>query len=225
MIPEGQMQDHEMADLELWQNLEVNITSILASSIKKPSYVLPAPQDTNTAESLLYNCFLVYFQMPITGISAEQNKKISDFKEKLADIGRNIKGYGMPTPIIDPRTIDMYTGPYLNKRTRKIARQQTNFRDLNWYIRKATHLLAFYPENTENPEDVHISIGVSIETVTGYYTGKDAFVNFPKKDTSPFFDLSTGLYKNSDKLLMDFKGHMKRRLNEFKRENISFERY
>ena len=210
--PEGRKQNHDYGDLELWQNTEVNMTETLASVIGKPSYTLPSTQNPLTVESLLENCFLIYLQMPITECTPEQNQEITEFKKMLLEMGKDI--YGLSVPIIDPRENDMYVGPYKDARERNISRQQTNHRDINWFIQDATHLIAYYPKGS------HISIGVSVETIVGHFAGKDAFVVYPREEASPFFDLSSGWYNDPEKFLRDFKPHMEQRLKEYDRNAI-----
>jgi len=206
---QGKSQDHDLRDILLWQNIEVNVTSGWASNYRKPMYILPGKQDPRIVDSLLFNDFLVYFQMPMTGISAEQNDKISEFKKKLLHFGKEMNG--LATPLIDPRDIDIETGEGLSDRTKMIIRRQTVHRDLNWYIRQATDVIAFYPEGT------NISKGVSDESTRGFETGKSAFVVFPKKTTSPFMDIATKVFHSESEFFEFFPSYMERRLEQFKR--------
>jgi len=206
---QGKSQDHDLRDILLWQNIEVNVTSGWASNYRKPMYVLSGKQDPGIIDSLLFNNFLVYFQMPMTDANAEQDGKISSFKEKLINVGKGINH--LPTPLIDPRDIDIETGADLSDMTKMIIRRQTVHRDLNWYIPQATDLVAFYPEGTS------VSKGVSDESTRGFETGKSAFVVFPKKTTSPFMDISSRVFHSEDEFFEFFPPYMKRRIEQFRR--------
>ena len=172
-------------------------------------YVLPSRQEPETIESLLGNSFLIYFQMPMTEASGEANKKISEFKENLLNIGRKINK--LPTPVIDPRNIDIETGEGLSEKIQKTIRRQTVHRDLNWYIPQATDVIAFYPKGT------NISKGVSDESTRGFETGKNAFVIFPKQETSPFMDIAKRVFKNEQEFFEFFPDYMKKTLKLYKR--------
>ena len=209
---QGKSQDHDLRDILLWQNIEVNVTSGWASNYRKPMYVLPAKQDPKIVDSLLFNDFLVYFQMPMTEANDEQDKKISRFKEKLLGFGKEING--LATPLIDPRDIDIETGEGLSDRTKMIIRRQTVHRDLNWYIHQATDLVAFYPEGTS------ISKGVSDESTRGFETGKSTFVVFPKKTTSPFMDIASRVFHSENEFFEFFPVYMRGRLEQFKRNQF-----
>lgn len=206
----GKSQGHDLRDLLLWQNIEVNVTSGWASNYRKPMYILPGKQDPKIIDSLLFNDFLVYFQMPMTEANAEQDRKISGFKEKLLNVGKRINS--LATPLIDPRDIDIETGEDLSDRTKMTIRRQTVHRDLNWYIRQATDLVAFYPEGTS------VSKGVSDESTRGFETGKSAFVVFPRKTTSPFMDISSRVFHSEDEFFEFFPPYMERRIEQFRRK-------
>jgi len=206
---QGKLQDHDLRDISMWQNTEVNVTAGWASNYRKQIYVLSGKQEPIILDSLLSNDFLIYFQMPMTEANSKQNRRVNDFKRRLLDIGGKING--IPTPIIDPRDIDVETGEGLPDRTRRILRRQTVHRDLNWYIPKATDLIAFYPEGT------NISKGVSDESTRGFEVGKNTFVIFSKKSTSPFMDIAKRVFHSEDEFFEFFPRYMKERLEQFKR--------
>lgn len=206
---QGRSQDHDLRDLSLWQNAEVNIASGWAANFNRPAYVLPSRQDPATIESLLQNAFLIYFQMPMTDASSEANDMITVFKEKLLAIGQELTG--LPTPLIDPRTIDIETGEGLSKREERVIRIQTVHRDLNWYIAQASDLVAYYPPGTM------LSKGVSDESTRGFETGKNAFVVYPSGHTSPFMDISTQVFTSEEEFFDFFPEYMKHRLETLSR--------
>jgi len=206
---EGRRQDHDLASLLIWQNIEVNVTKGWASNYQKPFYVFPRMQNPVILDNLVDNRFCIYFQMPMTEASSVQNDQISKFKTKLESIGKEING--IPTPIIDPRHIDIETGNSLSEQTRDYIRRHTVYRDMSWYIPEVTDLVAFYPEGT------NISKGVSDESTRGFETGKNAFVIFPKKMTSPFMDIARRVFESEEDFFKFFPDYMKTRMEQLKR--------
>ncbi|MBI4441498.1 AAA family ATPase [Candidatus Woesearchaeota archaeon] len=209
---QGRIQDHDLRDLLLWQNIEVNITKGWADKYVRPFYVLPSGHEPDMIDSLLYNKFQIYFQMPMTGITKEQNQKISEFKARLLEFGKTLNGGTLP--IIDPRSIDMETGENLDQRVEIAIRRQTNHRDLNWYIGvDASDLVAYYPPGTG------LSRGVSDETVRGLETGKNTFVIYPRARsmTSPFMDRARVVFEDENTFFDYFKEYLPRRLEQLKR--------
>jgi adenylate kinase len=206
---QGKTQNHDFRDLLLWQNIEVNVTAGWASNFRKPMYVLPSKQDPTIIDSLLENDFLIYFQMPMTDASSEEDNEISNFKERLLDIGKKINN--KPTPLIDPRDIDIETGENLLEKTKKAINRQTVMRDEEWYISKATTQVAFYPENSS------YSVGVSDESKKGHETGKDTFVILPGRERlSPFIDKSK-VFISTEKFFDFFPKYMEQAIEYYKR--------
>lgn len=209
MTEEERRQDHDLVSLLIWQNMEVNVTKGWASNYQKPFYVFPKRQNPLIIESLLDNRFSIYFQMPMTEASSEQNKRISDFKKKLVDTGEEING--LPTPVIDPRDIDMETSFGLSEQEKEYIRSHTVHRDLDWYIPEVTDLVAFYPEGTS------VSKGVSDESTRGFETGKNAFVIFSKTPTSPFMDIATKVFHSEDEFFKFFPDYMRMRIGQLRK--------
>ena len=205
----GRLQNHDFRDLLMWQNAEVNIANGWAASFGKPVYVLPSKQDPTTIESLLSNSFLIYFQMPMTDADSEADAMITAFKEKILAFGQEITG--RPTPLIDPRTIDIETGAGLSKREEKMIRIQTVHRDLNWYIGEATDQVAYYPPGTT------LSKGVSDESTRGFETGKNTFVVYPSSHTSPFMDIATKVFSSEDEFFEFFPKYLRKRIKTLAR--------
>ncbi|MDO8669725.1 MAG: hypothetical protein Q7K65_05550 [Candidatus Buchananbacteria bacterium] len=205
----GQLQDHDFRDLLLWQNTEANITSGWAANLCRPAYVLPSQQDPIIIESLLENAFLIYFQMPMTDASSEADAMITAFKERLLAVGQELTG--RPTPLIDPRTIDIETGEGLSQKEERAIRIHTVHRDLNWYIPQASDLVAYYPPGTM------LSKGVSDESTRGFETGKNAFVIFSNENTSPFMDISTRVFTSEEEFFDFFPEYMENRLETLQR--------
>ena len=206
---QGLFQCHDLRDLLLWQNSEVNITQGWASSFSQPHYVLPGRQDPLIIESLLHSAFLIYFQMPMTEASSEADDLITAFKKKLLDVGRRLTG--LPTPLIDPRTIDIESGAGVSPREERAIRLQTIHRDLNWYIAEASDQVAYYPPGTA------LSKGVSDETTRGFETGKNVFVIYPSNRTSPFMDIATRVFSSEEEFFDFFPFYMERRIKTLNR--------
>lgn len=201
-------QDLDLRDLLLWQNNEVNVTKGWAENYEKPMYVFPSKQEPETIDSLLESYFLIYLSIPMTNASEEVKARVSEFYEKLLNLGRGING--RPTPIIDPRHIDIEKD-VLEGRVKRSIDKQTVERDMEWYIPKVTHIVVCYPPESE------ISAGASYESLKSYASGKHVSVIFPRKEKSPFIDEAQEVFKNEDEFFDFFKGHMKEKIEEFKR--------
>lgn len=204
LTEQGKSQNHGLRDILLWQNVEVNVTSGWATNLGRPHYVLPGQQNPEIIESLLHNAFLIYFQMPMTDASSEADAMVTEFKNRLLTIGRDLTG--LPTPLIDPRTIDIETGDGVSKREEMAIRTQTVHRDMSWYIGQASDLVAYYPPDTM------LSKGVSDESTRGFETGKNAFVIYPNNHTSPFMDMSTKVFTKEEDFFDFFPEYMQKRL-------------
>ncbi len=204
LTEQGKSQNHSLRDILLWQNVEVNVTSGWASNLGKPHYVLPGQQDPKIIESLINNAFLIYFQMPMTDASSEADAMITEFKNRLLTIGRDLTG--LSTPLIDPRTIDIETGDGVSKREELAIRSQTVHRDMNWYIAQASDQVAYYPPGTI------LSKGVSDETTRGFETGKNTFVIYPNIHTSPFMDICTKVFTDEEDFFNFYPEYMQKRL-------------
>ncbi|MDD5417898.1 MAG: AAA family ATPase [Candidatus Nanoarchaeia archaeon] len=227
----GRAQKHDLEDILFWQNNEVDTTEHMSAVGKqKPFYILPSKQDPIIIENLLKSKFLIYLSMPMTDCNSEANSKVTDFAEKLNNVGIEITG--CPTPVIDPRTIDIEHDKEILKfmgkkdaseldeaekqvfeRFKLINDSQTIHRDLNWYIGKSTHVVAYYPPGTE------ISKGVSDECTRAFESRKYVYVVFPKKNKSPFIRISHDVFENGDEFLDFFKNHIKSKINDFKRSD------
>ncbi|MFA6594309.1 MAG: hypothetical protein WCT16_03565 [Candidatus Buchananbacteria bacterium] len=207
--PQGRAQNHSLRDLSLWQNVGVNTVEGLASNLGKPHYILPGKQDPLIIESLLASAFLIYFQMPMTNASSEADRAITAFKEKLVMLGRRLTG--LPTPLIDPRMIDMESGAGLSAQEELVIRRHTVHRDLNWYIPEASDQVAYYPPGTT------LSKGVSDECTRGFETGKNVFVIYPEGNTSPFMDIATEVFTSEEAFFEFFSDYMTKRINALKR--------
>lgn len=205
-------QNLDLENILDWQNIEVNTTRGWASLFEKKLYVLPNRQNPIILDSLLENEFIIYLSMPMTDASGRANQRVSDFKEKLLKVGKELTG--KPTPIIDPRDIDIETEKGLSERTREAIRRHTVHRDLNWYIPEVTDVVADYPEGI----NVEISKGVSDECTRGLETGKSVHLICDREKRSPFMDLVTNFYQIEEEFFNFFPGYVKERLEEFRRE-------
>lgn len=209
LTAQGRLQDHNLRDLLLWQNIEVNTTAGLASNLGIPHYVLPGKQDPLTIESLFQSAFLAYLQMPMTDANSQADDRITEFKERVLEIGRQITG--LPTPLIDPRTIDIESGEGLTLEEERAIRVQTVHRDLNWYIAEASDQIAYYPPGTT------LSKGVSDESTRGFETGKNVFVVYQSAHTSPFMDIATKVFTSAEDFFTFFPAYMEKRIETLKR--------
>lgn len=209
--PHGRAQSHDLRDLLLWQNVEVNVTKGWASNYGKPMYVFSSKQNPIVIDSLLNNSFLIYSSFPMTDAGGEANKKINSFKERLRDLRKDIDGY--ETPIIDPADIDVETGDELSEREKEAIAAQTVHRDLNWDIDESTHVVAYYPDSK-----IDLSKGVSDECTRAREAGKFVYVICPRERQSPFMGIAHKVFRDEEKFFSFFKEHIKGSLDYFKRE-------
>ncbi len=207
----GRAQTHDLRDLLLWQNVEVNVTKGWASNYQKPMYVFSAKQNPIIIDALLGNLFLVYSSFPMTEVSGEDKQKIINFKEKLKNLRKEIDG--QETPIIDPADIDVEPEEGISKAEKDAIDRQTVHRDLNWDIGQATHVVAYYPSS-----EVSLSKGVSDECTRARETGKYVFVIIPKAHLSPFMDIAHKIFKDEEEFFVFFKEHIRQSLEYFKRK-------
>ena len=144
----------------------------------------------------------------MTEASTEADAKIAEFKKQLLNLGRRLTG--LPTPLIDPRTIDIESGAGLSQQEETIVRRHTVHRDLNWYITEASDLVAFYPKGAK------LSKGVSDESTRGFETGKNVYVVYPTNHTSPFMDIATRVFVNDNEFFKFYEGYMPSRIKELR---------
>jgi len=207
----GNIQDHNLRDLLLWQNIEVNVTDGWASKYKKPMYVFSSKQNPIIIDSLLKNLFLIYSSFPMTDSAGEANQKIINFKERLRNLRKEIDGE--ETPIIDPADIDVETGDELSKEEKEAIAEQTIHRDLNWDIGQSTHVVAYYPD-----DKVDLSKGVSDECTRAREMGKFVFVICPRQRLSPFMDIAHKVFRDEEEFFTFFKAHLEKALEQFRRQ-------
>ena len=203
----GRSQGHDLRDLLLWQNNEVNIAQSWAERFGKPMYALSNQHNPADIDSLLDNHFLIYSSFAMTDATQKDTKKIENFKKRLRGLRKSIDGH--ETPIIDPAHIDIETDPELSSKVRDAIDEQTVHRDLNWDIKQATHVIAYYPS-----AEIDLSKGVSDETTEAIRTGKFVYVICPRAKQSPFMDIATEVFRDERKF---FKEKMKDDLEFFRR--------
>jgi len=206
----GKTQTHDYRDLLFWQNLEVNITALWAKYTNKPHYVFSSKQNPDTIDSLLENYFLVYSSFPMTDSESDNNKKIVNFKTRLRSLRREIDG--KETPILDPADVDIETDPALADVVRETISRQTVLRDLEWDIKKSTHVVAYYPD-----EKISLSKGVSDECTYAMQQAKFVYVICPRKKISPFMEIAHKVFQDEEQFFSFFKKHMQDSLENYKR--------
>ncbi|MBR9705815.1 hypothetical protein GOV14_02150 [Candidatus Pacearchaeota archaeon] len=209
--PQGRSQTHDLRDLLLWQNVEVNVTRGWANNFKKPMYVFSRRQNPHIIDPLIDNMFLIYSSFPMTDAGPEATQKIVNFKKRLRALRKEVDGY--ETPILDPADIDIELGEGVGPRERSTIDEQTIHRDLNWDIGEATHVVAFYPD-----DKINLSKGVSDECTRALETGKYVYVICPRERMSPFMDIAHKLFRSEEEFFKYFEKRIKQDLEYFKRE-------
>jgi len=208
--PHGRAQDHDLRDLLLWQNIEVNVTQGWASKYGKPMYVFSSKQNPEVIDALVDNSFMIYVSFPMTDADPVATEKINNFKKRIRGLRKEIDGH--ETPILDPADIDIETGEGLSQREREAIDDQTVHRDLNWDIGQSTHVVAYYPN-----DEVDLSKGVSDECTRANETGKFVYVICPRARLSPFMDIAHRVFRDEEEFFTFFREHMKKSLEYFKR--------
>jgi len=210
--PAGRSQNTNLRDLLLWQNIEVNVTDGWASKYRKPMYIFSSKQRPEIIDSLLESSFLIYSSFPMTDADPVSTSRIENFKRKLKDLGNELIGHEIP--LLDPADIDIEMGEGLNEIDRKTIDDQTVHRDLNWDIVQATHVVAYYPNDT-----VNLSKGVGDECTRANETGKYVFVICPRARLSPFMDIAQKVFRDEEDFFIFFREHLTKVLPGFKRKN------
>lgn len=180
---QGRIQNHNLKDMLLWMQDEVIATEALASVYKAPHYIFSSKQSTDSVESLLQNEFLIYSSFPMTDASPETTAKINEFKVNLRGLTRKHLGLDLETPVIDPADIDIETGEGLSDEERDAIARHTIFRDLEWDVGKASHVIAYYPN-----AETDLSAGVMHECIRGMETSKHVYLITPRVRKSPFLE-------------------------------------
>jgi len=207
----GKSQNHDLRDLLLWQNIEVNVTQGWASNYGKPMYVFSGKQNPQVIDSLLYNSFLIYSSFPMTDAGGPATQKINEFKARLRALGKEING--LETPLIDPADIDVEGEEGLPAKIKDTIYTQTVHRDLNWDVAQSTHVVAYYPD-----EKTNLSKGVSDECTRAMETGKFVYVICPRKRISPFMEIAHQVFRDEEQFFTFFKKHMEDKLGNYKRK-------
>ena len=210
--PLGKSQNHNLRDILLWQNVEINVTNGWASNYAKPMYVFSNKQNPETIDSLLENSFLIYSSFPMTDADKEATEKINNFKKRLRSCKKEIDG--KETPVIDPADIDIEKDYEISENEKEAIYAQTVHRDLNWDIGQSTHVVAYYPN-----DKTELSKGVSDECTRARETGKFVYVICPRTHQSPFMGIAHKVFKDEEEFFSFFKEHMKNILEVFKRKN------
>lgn len=207
----GRAQDHDLRDLLLWQNVEVNVTRGWASKYGRPMYVFSSNHNPEDIDALLENSFLIYSSFPMTDADPISTQKINNFKERLKNLRKEIDGY--KTPLIDPADIDVESGAGLTEKEMQAINEQTVHRDLNWDVAQSTHVIAYYPN-----DKVDLSKGVSDECTRANETGKYVYVICPRARLSPFMDIAHKVFRDEEEFFIFFKEHLIKTLPYFVRK-------
>src|SRR3989338_6832360 len=151
--PQSRPQGPTVDEIELWQNVEVEVTRMLADMLQKPHHVLPRRQPPEPVFTTMFLPELprVYVSFPMSNLKDPKLAgKIDDFVEKLRD----------RFTVITPRAIEIGT-EYTD-----VVGQQTVHRDLHWFIRGTDITIVYYPLNVR-------STGVDREVKEAFETGKE----------------------------------------------------
>jgi len=207
---DGRVQNHDLRDILLWQNIEVNITQGWAENYGKPMYVFSRKQNPGVVDSLFDNSFLVYASFPMTDADPVRTRKIEDFKGNLRRLRIPIDN--QETPIIDPADIDIESPAGLKPEEVDAISRHTVHRDLNWDVAQSTHVIAYYPD-----DKISLSKGVGDECTRAMQTGKYVYVICPREKISPFMEICHKVFRSEGEFFEFFAEKMKEDLRYFRR--------
>ncbi|MEI6731217.1 MAG: AAA family ATPase [archaeon] len=210
---QGRSQKHDLRDILLWMQQEVIATQRIAENYKSPHYIFSNKQNPESVESLLMNRFLIYSSFPMTDADAETTMKIVEFKKNLRNLGRDVLGLGLETPVIDPADIDIESDVGLSPEEKDAIKWHTIHRDLKYDVGKATHVIAYYPNARTD-----LSMGVGHECIEGINTGKHVYLITPRVNRSPFLEKNAKIYfPTAEEFLAFFRTKFKEDWENLKR--------
>ena len=189
--PQWKTQNLTTDEIDLWQNVEVEVTKMIADMMEKPHVVLPRQQPPDTVYKTLFLRGLpsVYVSFPMSNIKDEQLRRDIDlFVEELRT--RFI--------VISPRAIE------LSNKYSHVMGQQTVHRDLHWFIGDTDITIVYYPVNVR-------STGVDREVKEAFDNGKQVWM-VDSKENSPFLrHYSHAIFPTKEKLFkfLDEGGYIK----------------
>lgn len=156
-----------LQEILLWQNVEVEMTASWADIDRKPFYVIPVKQPSDTLFRLIFEPRVepVYICMPITHI-----KKRSEFS-KVDEFVKELNKYFV---VFNPLKIELEQGKF-----DLATYHQTVNQDLYWLIKQSKKVVAYFPKIISSP-------GVINELREAHETNKDVWLIYPSKVRSPF---------------------------------------
>lgn len=167
-----QWEDQKLTEKDVlyWQNVEVEVTGILADFFEKDFFVIASEQLPQTLYYLLFEPERepVYVNMPITHLKKTEFEKVQRFIEKLWNY----------FTVFNPLTIQTGRVKFTDDEVDLSVHHQTVHRDLYWLLRQSKKSIAFFPKVVASP-------GVFDELKEASETNKDAWVIFPA-EASPF---------------------------------------
>ena len=176
----------------LWENVEVETTSLWAEIAEKPFYVMPVAQPISSFYQLLFHPQQesVYISMPLTHLQEkETTQRINKFIQEL-------NKYFL---VFDPRAITKEVGAVkLRKKVKNpIFYHQIVNRDLYWLIKQSKKIVAFFPKVVSSP-------GVINEFREAHETNKTVWVIYPGGIGSPFVTYFCDQVFNNEKEFFSF---------------------
>ncbi len=178
-------------EIDLWQNVEVEVTKMIADMMDKPHVVLPRQQPPEEFYKTLFLRGLpsVYVSFPMSNVTDEKlRREIDLFVNELR----------MRFTVISPRAIE------LSSDYSEVMGQQTVHRDLHWFIGDTDITIVFYPVNVR-------STGVDREVKEAFDNGKQVWMVDPL-EKSPFLrHYSHAIFPTKEKLFefLDESGYIK----------------
>lgn len=188
--PQWMNQQLTIDAIEMWQNVEVEMTRMLADLLQKPHYVLPRKQPPDEVFKTLFMPELpsVYVSFPMSNLKDERiRREIDGFVEELRSRFK----------VITPRAIE------LGSEYSEVAGAQTVHRDLHWFIRGTDITIVYYALNVR-------STGVDKEVKEAFENGKEVLM-IDSNEKSPFVKhYAHAIFPDKEKLyeFLDKQGYV-----------------
>ena len=215
--PQWTRQNMSNEEVLLWQNVEVELTTILASFLEKRFFAVSTnltPESVSTLFKLIFYPEIkpIYVSMPISHLRDPKSRsRISAFIKKL-------HGY---FPVFDPLSIEVVGAIDIKKSSSQkginsVIHNQIAYRDLYWFLENSSAIIVYWPESIppaeflKNKKMVEFwpkavaSPGVDHETHEAFEKTKDVWVVFLGREASPFVTYSKTKMFYSEKEFFKF---------------------
>jgi hypothetical protein len=189
---EGRLTEKEIL---LWQNVEVEVTALLAQFADRPFFAVPTAASPHTFYKLAFHPEIepVYIAMPISHFrEPEQRKPIDEFIVRLDKY----------FTVFNPLSVEVVGAIVVGEKDRaskSVVHRHVVFRDQYWFVAQCDKIIVYWPK-LDPPDSIKdkelrkiwptaiASPGVNHESKEAFTKTKDVWVVFRGKEASPFLD-------------------------------------